>query len=104
MTPPDAIATRPEESPAAGTATAASTLEQAVAPTVPRAALELVEIPVDLQRVAQGTDDLSRRFLARHDSPVPAHGDDHSPLAGDLRRLGPARRWAVPASSSATVK
>ncbi len=90
MTPPDALATRPEESlpPAAD---AGSARGQSVAPAIPRPTPELVEIPVDLPRLAQGTDDLPRRFLARHDPPVPAHGHDDPPLAGDLRRLGPDR-------------
>ena len=88
MTPPDALATRPERG-VCRRQQAAGDARRGTAHRPSRSARTLVEIPVDLHRVAQGTDDLSRRFLARHDSAVPAHGDDHSPLAGDLHGLGP---------------
>ncbi len=84
MTPPDALATRPTDS----QSTHVSVQPNGYGPTRFLERRRLVEIPVDFHGVAQGADDLPRRLFARHDSPVPADGDDHPALAGDLRRLG----------------
>ena len=84
MTPPDALATRPTDS----QSTHVSVQPNGYGPTRLLEPTEVVEIPVDFHGVAQGADDLPRRFLARHDSPVPTHGDDHPALASYLRRLG----------------
>ncbi len=49
---------------------------------------ELVEVLGDLSCVVRGTDDLSRRLSAGHAAALPADGDDHPPVAGDLQGIG----------------
>ena len=93
MTPPDAIAIATADEPAAAREPTAEALPgHDVDPAI------LAERPSWSKYLSIFTVSLKERmtyrgdFLARHDPPVPAHGDDHSALAGDLRRLGPVRQ------------
>ena len=97
MTPPDALATRTDESSVAAGCDRARIAAGTSSVASPRAAArELVEIPGHLPRLARGADDLPRRLPARHDPPVPADGHHDPPLAGHLRRLGTNRAGQSP--------
>ena len=56
-------------------------------------ATEVGEIPIDFHGVAQGADDVPGRLFARHDAPVPPHGDDDLAVASHIPGLGPDVAW-----------
>ena len=94
MTPPDALAT------AAGPDAGPAVVGEPPARTARRGPLrDRAQVLADLPRLARRADDLSRRLPARHDPPVPADGDHHPALAGDLRR-GRGRIAARPGSAT----